>query len=137
MYSARRGRRVSKEFEDLTLPSRSKTFLSDDHGSEPQRRRRVYSMSHAQNLQSRKDRSRSGHSSPRLSPDLRRKVLGSVKVKKGSNSSGSRESLGDSISSLDELHWVGEPEAIHSIRRPRKTVEEQEFETELHRLHIH
>ena len=35
----------------------------------------------------------------------------------------------DSTSSVDsngESHWLGDPEAIGSVRRPRKSVEEQE-----------
>lgn len=38
-----------------------------------------------------------------------------------------RKSLNSSVSSLSSLeeHWVGEPEAISSVRRPRKSVNEQ------------
>jgi len=42
----------------------------------------------------------------------------------------------EKITSLDDLRWVGAPEAIHSVRRARKTVEEQELESEIHRLTI-
>lgn len=97
-------------------------------------RRRVYSMSYAQKILS--GRSSSNHSSPRASPDLRRKVL-NRHSKGGHSSSSSKESLHDStdrLSSLEDLHWVGDPEAIHSVRRPRKTVDELELEAEIHKL---
>jgi hypothetical protein len=81
----------------------------------------------------------SNHSSPRASPDIRRKLL-KRNSGKGANSSGSsKESLTDSserITSLENLHWVGNPEAIHSVRRPRKKAEELELESEIHKLSI-
>ncbi|CAG2254892.1 unnamed protein product [Mytilus edulis] len=44
----------------------------------------------------------------------------------------------DSVSSMDNIHWVGEQlEATKSIRRNRKTVEEQELITEYNRLSKH
>lgn len=77
----------------------------------------------------------SSPSSPRNSPLLRKKTHS---LKKGGNSSSSsKESMNDSVeklTSLDDLRWVGAPEAIHSVRRARKTVEEQELESEIHRL---
>ena len=79
----------------------------------------------------------SNHSSPRTSPGLRRHVLN--RKKGGNSSSSSKESLNDSsdrVTSLEDLHWIGEPEAIHSVRRPRKTVEEQELELEINKLRV-
>lgn len=94
-------------------------------------------MSTAQRILSRGHSQYSSPSSPRHSPSLRKKTF---KHKKGGNSSSSsKESINDSsekITSLDDLRWVGEPEAIHSVRRPRKTVEEQELESEIHRLRV-
>ncbi|KAL4233489.1 hypothetical protein ACF0H5_008170 [Mactra antiquata] len=143
-YASRRRRRQSKEFEDLHIDTGSGSLYhihEDDEENEPSPRPRVYSMSQAHKILARKHLNSSCHSSaqnsPRASPALRRHVLSK---RKGGNSSGSsRESLSDSsdrIASLDDLRWVGEPEAINSVRRPRKTVEEQELETEMHKLAI-
>ena len=74
----------------------------------------------------------SNTSSPRTSPGLRRKLSSG---QRSNNSNGSKESInGDNVTSLEDLHWVGDPEAINSVRRPRKTVEDQELESELYKL---
>lgn len=73
----------------------------------------------------------SNSSSPRTSPGLRRKI--SV-GQRGNHSNDSRENVNEGVNSLDDLHWIGDPEAIHSVRRPRKTVEDQELGSELYKL---
>ena len=139
-YARNRRRRQSKEYEDLSLENTgSMALLSIDEDSEisDSHRRRVFSMSSAQRPTFKKPLSSSlsvgsNSSSPRTSPGLRRKLSSG---QKGNNSTGSRESVNaGSVTSLDALHWVGDPEAIHSVRRPRKTVEDQELESELYKL---
>ena len=89
-FAARRGRRESKEFEDLHLNTATGTLA----------------LSRLQTLAM-----NSGVPSPyTLSPSTPRKRLGST----------------SSVDSNGESHWVGDPEAIGSVRRPRKSVEEQE-----------
>lgn len=140
LYAQRGRRRQSKEFEDLSVDTKSGSLYNiheEDEAASP--RRRVYSMSTAHRILGRghKNSGQSPLSSPRNSPSLRRKTFS---LKKGGNSSSSsKESMNGSvekITSLDELRWVGAPEAIHSVRRARKTVEEQELESELHRLAV-
>lgn len=129
-----RRRRESKEFEDLSLDTGSGSLSHNHYHEDAGMRRRVYSMSYAQKILA--GRNSSNHSSPRTSPDLRRKLL-SKHGKGGHSSDSSKESLHDStdrLSSLEDLHWIGDPEAIHSVRRPRKTVDEQEREAEIHKL---
>ncbi|WAR07037.1 hypothetical protein MAR_017032 [Mya arenaria] len=141
-YAARSHRRRSREFEDLNLNTGNNGSLfqipevsHEDEGP----RRRVNSMSTAQRVLSRKHYSSSGSSStagtPRGSPKTRKKSLGQKKRATSNNSS--KESVdegSDQITSLSELHWIGDPEAIHSVRRPRLTVDEQELEAEIHKL---
>ncbi|XP_070188642.1 uncharacterized protein [Littorina saxatilis] len=92
-FAARRGRRQSKEFEDLHVNTATGNLA----------------FSHLHTLYA----SSSGVPSPyNLSPATPRRRL---------DSTSSVESNGDS-------HWVGDPEAIGSVRRPRKSVEEQERE---------
>lgn len=143
MYAKSRRRRQSKEYEDLCIDTGSGTLYRDNEfaSDEAGPRRRVYSMSYAQQILSWKQFSlsgrSSGHNSPGTSPDLRRKLL--TRSKGGHSSSSSKESLNDSterLASLGELDWVGNPEAIHSVRRARKTAEELEFETEMHKLRL-
>lgn len=43
-------------------------------------------------------------------------------------------SSSSAISSLEDLHWIGDPEATRSVRRNRKTSEEQHLDFELKRL---
>lgn len=136
LYARSHQRRQSREFEDLSLDTGSGQLCQIDEDTEyDEPRRRVYSMSYAQKILSKRQTSRPGTGSSKSSPSLRRKLSRG----KGGNSSGSsRESLNESdrITSLDDLHWVGDPEAIHSVRRPRKTVEEQELDAEIHRLGV-
>lgn len=139
-YANSRRRRQSKEYEDLSLEDTgSRLLLSIDEDSElvGGHRRRVYSMSSAQRPTYKTHLGiGSNSSSPRTSPGLRRKISSAKRGQTGNNSNGSsRESLNTgSVTSLDELHWVGDPEAIHSVRRARKTVEDQELESELYKL---
>ena len=140
-YSFNRRRRQSKEYEDLSLEETgSKTLLCIDENSELPRsghRRRVFSMSSAQKPTFKRHLSNnnSPSMSPRTSPGLRRKISASKLGQKGNNSGGSsKEDINDGVTSLDDLHWIGDPEAIHSVRRPRKTVEDQELESELYKL---
>ena len=89
-YAARRGRRESKEFEDLHLNTATGKLA----------------MSRLQTLAT-----SSGVPSPyTLSPSTPRRRMDST----------------SSVDSNGESHWLGDPEAIGSVRRPRKSVEEQE-----------
>lgn len=120
-YARSRDRRVSKEFEDLHVNTRTGQL-------------HVPNLNMAKRLMNNKvsvTRSLTSlsHSSP-SSP--RRKTLSR---KQSQTSDGSSPS--QSVSSMDNLHWIGEPEATKSIRRNRKTVEEQELITEFHRLSKH
>lgn len=140
MYALHGRRRQSREFEDLRINTESGSFYHIHEADElDSPRRRTYSMSTAQKILGRGHKHSTSHNShpnsPRHSPScLRKKAL----LRKGGNSSSSsKESMNGSaerITSLDDLHWIGEPEAIHSVRRARKTVEEQELESEIHRL---
>lgn len=47
---------------------------------------------------------------------------------------GSDTSSSSAVSSLEDLHWIGDPVATKSVRRARKTVEEQELTSELNKL---
>ncbi|KAH3706869.1 uncharacterized protein LOC127858600 [Dreissena polymorpha] len=145
-YSAKGRRRPSREFEDLSLNTRpvGPLFNIQEFTEEESPRRRTYSMSAAQQIMARKHKISSRHSSrsstPSGSPTLQRTRKISSGSKHGSNSSGSsKSSLNDSkerIHSLSDLHWIGEPEAINSIRRPRLTVDQQELESEIHKLSV-
>ena len=134
-----RRQRQSKEFVDVSLDSTSRGLLSIDEDSELSggHRRRVFSMSSAQRPTFKKPLSSSlsvgsNTSSPRTSPGLRRKLSSG---QRSNNSNRSKESInGDNVTSFDDLHWVGDPEAINSVCRPRKTVEDQELESELYKL---
>ncbi|KAH3706877.1 uncharacterized protein LOC127857145 [Dreissena polymorpha] len=147
-YSAmgQRRRRQSREFEDLSLNTRPQgpLFNIQEFTDEESPRRRTNSMSAAHQIMARKHLISSRHSSrsstPAGSPKLQRTRKTSTGSKNCSNSSGSsKESLHDSkerIHSLNDLRWIGEPEAIHSIRRPRLTVDQQELELEIHKLSV-
>lgn len=133
-------RRQSKEFEDLALDTDSGALSqAASENSETIMRPRVHSMS--QILRG-KLRISSGSDSPPTSPRLHHKILALKSgkgTKGGHSSSSSRESLSSSaerLKSLEELCWVGEPEAINSVRRPRKTIEEQELDAELQKLSV-
>ncbi|XP_052249496.1 uncharacterized protein LOC127857148 [Dreissena polymorpha] len=145
-YAANGRRRQSREFEDLSLNTSPKgpLFNIKEVREEESRRRRTYSMSAAHQIMARKHLSLSRHAgkfiTPSGSPQLLRTRKISTGSKTGGNSSGSsKESLNDSkerIHSLNDLHWIGEPEAINSIRRPRLTVDQQELESEMHKLRV-
>ena len=139
-YARSRRRRQSKEFEDLNLDTESGTLSHiEEHAEEDfPLRQRVYSMSYAQKIMA-GTHFNSNHSSPRASPDIRRKLLKKNSGRGGNSSGSSKESLSDSaerITSLENLHWIGNPEAIHSVRRPRKKAEELELESEIHKLSV-
>jgi len=148
-YARHGRRRKSHEFEDLHLNTGATGTLfhipehahrnDEDDGHEM--RRRVYSMSAAHRILPKKrvqgSSSSSNASTPRHSPNTKRKHQ--LHKKGGNSNSSPRESIHEStekITSLSDLHWVGDPEAIHSIRRARLTVDEQELETELHKLSV-
>lgn len=141
-YSSMRRRRQSREFEDLRLHSETGKLhqLDEQADTDDGFRRRVQSMSQMQRPKPRQLHAdhHSNASTPRGSPGLRRRVLSSKmsKKKNGGGSSGSSKEDVTSVGSLDDMHWIGEPEAIHSVRRPRKSVEEQEQLAEFHKLGI-
>lgn len=86
MAARLRGRRVSHEFEDLQMDTKT--------GS----------------LQALKDTSAHAVAARFLSREL---------------SSCEHGGSVSSLSSVEDLYWAGEPEAITSVRRPRKTSEQQ------------
>lgn len=120
-YMKSRGRRVSKEFEDLHV----NTLTGQLNVPKLNMAKRLMNdkMSVTRSLTS------LSHKSPSTP---RRRTL----IRKHSQTSDS-SSPSQSTSSMDNLHWIGEPEATKSIRRNRKTVEEQELITEYHRLSKH
>ena len=89
-FAARRGRRQSKEFEDLHLNTATGKLAVS----------RLQALATSSRVPS----------PYTLSPSTPRRRM---------DSSSSVESNGES-------YWVGDPEAIGSVRRPRKSVEEQE-----------
>ncbi|KAK3582056.1 hypothetical protein CHS0354_025663 [Potamilus streckersoni] len=137
-----KGRRQSKELEDLKLDTKTGTFVTaiSHYDDELLPRRRVASMSHAMKPGFRKrlnsgSGSSSARTTPGTSPSQNRKHLLSSRRGKGySNNSSPTRSSENLSSSLEDSHWLGDPNAIHSVRRPRKTVEQLELEHELHRL---
>ncbi|KAH3706878.1 uncharacterized protein LOC127857144 isoform X2 [Dreissena polymorpha] len=145
-YAANGRRRQSREFEDLCLNTSPKgpLFNIKEVREEESPRRRTYSMSAANQIMARKHLISSRHagklSTPSGSPQLlRTRKISTVSKTGGNSSSSSKESLHDSterIHSLSDLHWIGEPEAINSIRRPRLTVDQQELESEMHKLSV-
>ncbi|XP_076467227.1 uncharacterized protein LOC143298293 [Babylonia areolata] len=92
-FAARRGRRESKEFEDLHLNTLTGKLALP----------RLHALAAASSTVT---------SPGSLSPSTPRRRV---------DSTSSAESNGDS-------HWLGDPEAIGSVRRPRKSVEEQEWD---------
>ncbi|CAC5423909.1 unnamed protein product [Mytilus coruscus] len=122
-YARNRGRRISKEFEDLHINTKTGQL-----NNKP--------MNMAKKVM--KDKlsggmTRSLTTLPPTSPSTPRKR--SLSRKHSQNSDGSSPS--HSVSSMDNIHWIGELEATKSIRRNRKTVEEQELITEYNRLSKH
>ena len=72
--------------------------------------------------------------SPRTSPETgRRGIPGSPRMhsKHSETSDGSSSSP---ISSLEDLHWIGDPEATKSVRRSKKSHDDQVLSSELHKL---
>ena len=82
MFARNRGRRVSKEFEDLDIHTPTGLLLPPP----------LKGFRHFDKL-------------PPIHPSSR---------------PGSSHNL-DSMSAENDLHWIGDPEAINSVRRPRKT----------------
>ncbi|KAJ8315522.1 hypothetical protein KUTeg_007672 [Tegillarca granosa] len=115
-YAQRRGRRVSKEFEDLTIDTETGKLKKPQNMA-----KRI--------LSARSSRS-SATSSPRHSPSNSKTQSPSLRKKLMESSDGSSSP----VSSLEDLHWIGSPEATKSVRRSRKTIEEQELNSELHKL---
>ncbi|KAL3882905.1 hypothetical protein ACJMK2_029207 [Sinanodonta woodiana] len=137
-----KGRRQSKELEDLKLDTKTGTFLTavSQYDEELLPRRRVASMSHAMKPPFRKrlnsgSASSSARTTPGTSPSQSRKDLLSGRRGKGYSNNPSPNRSSESLSSsLEDSHWLGDPNAIHSVRRPRKTVEQLELEHEMHRI---
>ncbi|XP_035824742.1 uncharacterized protein LOC106011305 [Aplysia californica] len=110
-YAMRRDRRVSKEFEDLNMNTSTGKLAIPPHlllrpGSRSSRS------------------SKSSNSSGAPSPSTPRRGAGG----------GSHPSL-DTTSSDPAPTWQGSPEAIRSVRRPRKSVEQQEREKVVKLIH--
>lgn len=70
-------------------------------------------------------------SSPRLQRSSTSLGGSRTRLKSSDHSDGSSSSA---ISSLEDLHWIGDPEATKSVRRNRKSSEEQHLEYELKRI---
>lgn len=122
-YARSRGRRVSKEFEDLHVNTQTgKLHFSDKPMNVAKRM-----------MKEKSDMSRSLTFLSPSSPGTPRKKI--LSRKHSQNSDGSSPS--HSVSSMENIHWISEPEAIKSIRRNRKTFEEQEQITEYNRLSKH
>ena len=121
MYAQRRGRRQSKEFEDLNLDTKTGSLKQP--------------FNVAKRLLSSKSRVKSSSLTKITSPRLQRSAtcLDSPRGRLKS-SDHSDESSSSAISSLEELHWIGDPEATKSVRRNRKTSEEQHLDFELKKL---
>ncbi|XP_069126999.1 uncharacterized protein [Argopecten irradians] len=109
-YAKQRGRRMSKEFEDLEINTKTGKL------------REAPNM--AKSLMARRN--------------FHRPSSGSLSSVRGSTDRQTRDSSDTSsssaVSSLEDLHWIGNPVATKSVRRARKTVEEQELTSELHKL---
>lgn len=121
-YARSRGRRVSKEFEDLHVNTQTGKLQFSDKPINVAKRM----------MKGKSDMSRSLTFLSPSSPGTPRKK--SLSRKHSQNSDGSSPS--HSVSSMENIHW-SEPEAIKSIRRNRKTIEEQEHITEYNRLSKH
>lgn len=121
MYAQRRGRRQSKEFEDLNLDTKTGSLKQP--------------FNVAKRLLSSKSRVKSSSLTKITSPRLQRSAT-SLDSPRGrlKSSDHSDESSSSAISSLEELHWIGDPEATKSVRRNRKTSEEQHLDFELKKL---
>lgn len=121
MYAHRRGRRQSKEFEDLNLDTKTGSLKQP--------------FNVAKRLLSSKSRVKSSSLTKITSPRLQRSAT-SLDSPRGrlKSSDHSDESSSSAISSLEELHWIGDPEATKSVRRNRKTSEEQHLDFELKKL---
>ncbi|XP_061177180.1 uncharacterized protein LOC133185904 [Saccostrea echinata] len=122
LYAQRRSRRVSKEFEDLNMDTKTGSLKQPFNVA-----KRVLS-SHTRV----KSSSLSKISSPRLQRSST--SLSSPRTRKTSSDHSDGSSSTSAISSLEDLHWIGDPEATKSVRRNRKTSEEQHLEFELKRL---
>lgn len=121
LYAQRRGRRQSKEFEDLNMDTRTGSLKQPFNVA-----KRVLSS------QSRvKSSSLNKISSPRLQRSTTSLGSSRTRLKSSDHSDGSSSSA---ISSLEDLHWIGDPEATKSVRRNRKSSEEQHLEYELKRI---
>ncbi|KAL5010486.1 hypothetical protein ScPMuIL_012791 [Solemya velum] len=122
----RKQRKISAEFEDLHLHVESGTFHKAKLTSKRQQ---------SAQLSSRVSPTLLSHTHTRQfgSPQLLKRDFHSNHTSRSSLSADS----GSNISSLEDLHWVGDPEAIHSVRRLQRTTEEQEFDHEIHKLTSH
>lgn len=121
LYAQRRGRRQSKEFEDLNMDTRTGSLKQPFNVA-----KRVLS-SHSRVKSSSLDKI----SSPRLQRSSTSLGGSRTRLKSSDHSDGSSSSA---ISSLEDLHWIGDPEATKSVRRNRKSSEEQHLEYELKRI---
>ncbi|XP_033741116.1 uncharacterized protein LOC117327961 [Pecten maximus] len=111
--SKRRGRRMSHEFEDLDMNTKTgKLRETPNMAKSLMARRNLY-------------RPTSGSLTS---------VRGSTDSQGRGNADSSDTSSSSAVSSLEDLHWIGNPAATKSVRRARKTVEEQELTSELHKL---
>ncbi|KAK3109041.1 hypothetical protein FSP39_021740 [Pinctada imbricata] len=115
----RRGRRVSKEYEDLEMDTQTGKLLQPFNVA----KRILSARGKSPNL---------SPLSPRFSPRTgsSRKDPGSPRMR-NDNSDGSSPSP---ISSLEDLHWIGDPEATKSVRRKKMTSEDLMIKSELHRV---
>ncbi|XP_060067425.1 uncharacterized protein LOC132547656 [Ylistrum balloti] len=111
VHANRRGRRMSHEFEDLEMNTKTGKL------------REAPNM--AKSLMARRNLYRPASGS--LSPERRN-------TSSRENRDSSDTSSSSAVSSLEDLHWIGNPAATKSVRRARKTVEEQELTSELHKL---
>ncbi|OWF50944.1 uncharacterized protein LOC110449823 [Mizuhopecten yessoensis] len=116
-HAKRRGRRMSHEFEDLDMNTKTGKLQTAPNMAKSLMARRNLHRPTSGSLTSVRGRM-----------DSPRQGRGNLDSSDTSSSS--------AVSSLEDLHWIGNPVATKSVRRARKTVEEQELTSELHKLSI-